>query len=270
MTKDNEGDKYVEGKDFKWVTAPGSNYKTRKFFTKAEKEAMKAPKKAEKAPAKKAPAKKTTAPETSPRPKAKPKGQLKVGPAPRSPKTMNNKGLTGAGKTSGSGATGTWESALPAGAAGLAAIPAWRRREIKAGAKPTPTEMKQIRQRPVPYNPGGDVAKAKTSSVSGASRGTSGKTATETKRIAMQKRLESAGKSGSKVSLPPKARGGGSSNSGAPAAPKSNSLRSRVLTALRRGAPIGDIPMGGRILSLDDKLERLQFAKGGMVKKKKC
>lgn len=37
-------DKYKEGIDFEWVKADNGNYKTRRFFTKAEKEAKKAPK----------------------------------------------------------------------------------------------------------------------------------------------------------------------------------------------------------------------------------
>lgn len=41
MARDRD-DKYKEGVDFEWVTAKGSNFKTRKFFTRAEKEARKA------------------------------------------------------------------------------------------------------------------------------------------------------------------------------------------------------------------------------------
>lgn len=63
-------DNYKAGVDFEWVTAKNGNYKTRRFFTKAEKEAMKAPK-AEPKPASKPAAKKTT-PTSSPRPKSKP------------------------------------------------------------------------------------------------------------------------------------------------------------------------------------------------------
>lgn len=37
-------DRYKEGIDFEWVKADNGNYKTRRFFTKAEKEAKKAPK----------------------------------------------------------------------------------------------------------------------------------------------------------------------------------------------------------------------------------
>ena len=62
------------GVDFEWVTAKGSNFKTRRFFTKAEKEAMKAPKKESK-PASK-PASKA-APTTSIRPKSKPTDAMK-------------------------------------------------------------------------------------------------------------------------------------------------------------------------------------------------
>lgn len=65
MARDD--DKYKAGVDFEWVTAKGSNYKTRKFFTKAEKEAMKAPKKESKAASKPA----SAAPTKSIRPKAK-------------------------------------------------------------------------------------------------------------------------------------------------------------------------------------------------------
>ena len=69
MARDDD-DKYKAGVDFEWVTAKNSNYKTRRFFTKAEKEAMKAPKKESK-PASK-PASKSAAPTTSIRPKSKP------------------------------------------------------------------------------------------------------------------------------------------------------------------------------------------------------
>lgn len=67
-------DNYKAGVDFEWVTAKNGNYKTRRFFTKAEKEAMKAPKKESK-PASK-PASKT-APTTSIRPKSKPADAMK-------------------------------------------------------------------------------------------------------------------------------------------------------------------------------------------------
>jgi hypothetical protein len=69
MARDDD-DNYKAGIDFEWVTAKNSNYKTRRFFTKAEKEAMKAPKKESK-PASK-PASKSAAPTTSIRPKSKP------------------------------------------------------------------------------------------------------------------------------------------------------------------------------------------------------
>lgn len=74
MARDDD-DNYKAGVDFEWVTAKGSNYKTRKFFTKAEKEAMKAPKKESK-PASK-PASKSAAPTTSIRPKSKPVDAMK-------------------------------------------------------------------------------------------------------------------------------------------------------------------------------------------------
>jgi hypothetical protein len=45
MPKDDDG--YKEGVDFKWVTNPNTNVKTRKFFTKAEKAEMAAGKKAD-------------------------------------------------------------------------------------------------------------------------------------------------------------------------------------------------------------------------------
>jgi hypothetical protein len=74
-----DGDKSKEGVDFKWISmkdskgnivkdGKGNAVKTRHFFTKAEKEAMKssAPKKSVR------PKTKPTAPKTSPRPKARP------------------------------------------------------------------------------------------------------------------------------------------------------------------------------------------------------
>jgi hypothetical protein len=39
MAKDDNGERYKEGVDFEWVKAKGSNYKTRRFFSKAEKRA---------------------------------------------------------------------------------------------------------------------------------------------------------------------------------------------------------------------------------------
>lgn len=56
-----------EGVDFKWITNPNTNVKTRKFFTKAEKEAMKAPKAEAKSAAK--PAKPTPRASTKSAPK---------------------------------------------------------------------------------------------------------------------------------------------------------------------------------------------------------
>jgi len=65
-----QDDKYKEGVDFEWVIMKnqpkGGTNKTRHFFTKAEKDAMKAPKP------------KATAPKTSPKPKARPKAASKV------------------------------------------------------------------------------------------------------------------------------------------------------------------------------------------------
>jgi hypothetical protein len=66
MPKDNDG--YKEGVDFKWVTNPNTNVKTRKFFTKAEKAEMAAGKKAD-APT----ATSTRGPKPKARPAAKPK-----------------------------------------------------------------------------------------------------------------------------------------------------------------------------------------------------
>ena len=72
-----EKDTAKEGVDFEWVTAKGSNYKTRRFFTAAEKKARtetKAAPKAEKKTRKSAPpAAKTTSPRPQPKP-AKPAG----------------------------------------------------------------------------------------------------------------------------------------------------------------------------------------------------
>ena len=60
------GDK--EGKDFKWVKADNGNYKTKKYFTKAEKDAMK----------------NESAPKTSTRPQAR--ASTRSGPAKDKPK----------------------------------------------------------------------------------------------------------------------------------------------------------------------------------------
>jgi hypothetical protein len=69
-----DGEEPKEGVDFKWVKAENSNAKVRKFFTKADKAAMKeAPKAAEKTkPAAKAKSASKAAPKASPKPKAKP------------------------------------------------------------------------------------------------------------------------------------------------------------------------------------------------------
>jgi len=95
MARDN--DNYKAGVDFEWVTAKGSNYKTRKFFTKAEKEAMKAPKKESKAASKPA----SAAPTKSIRPKAKPAAASKptTGLTDSQRTSLREVGLTGVGLT---------------------------------------------------------------------------------------------------------------------------------------------------------------------------
>ena len=120
-------DKYKEGVDFKWVQGnddPNSNFKTRHFFTKAEKEAMKAPKAADKPASKpaapKAAAPKSTAPTTSPRPPKKPASSTSA--------TKPTSAVRPAGAPAGMPKKkDDSSSALPAAAAATAAI---------AGAKP--------------------------------------------------------------------------------------------------------------------------------------
>lgn len=70
-------DNFKAGVDFEWVTAKNGNYKTRRFFTRAEKEAMKADKAA---PAPKPTAKPANRPAGSNRPKPRPKSPLTVEP----------------------------------------------------------------------------------------------------------------------------------------------------------------------------------------------
>lgn len=67
MAKDDKDDGYKEGVDFEWVKAKNGNYKTRRFFSKAEKEERKKPK-AEKKPETKKKAESKSAVRTSPRP----------------------------------------------------------------------------------------------------------------------------------------------------------------------------------------------------------
>jgi hypothetical protein len=81
MAKDD--DKYKEGVDFEWVQGnndENSNFKTRRFFTKAEKDAMKAPKAAAKTKTK-AKAKPAT---NAVRPEGKPAGMPKAKKAAQS------------------------------------------------------------------------------------------------------------------------------------------------------------------------------------------
>lgn len=82
-------DKYKEGVDFKWVKGNDgkSNFRTRKFFTKAEKEAMKAPKKvapvAKKTAPKKAAPTKKEAPVTKDAMKGYRKGDVTTSKIPK-------------------------------------------------------------------------------------------------------------------------------------------------------------------------------------------
>jgi len=74
MARDEDGDRYKEGVDFEWVKAKGSNYRTRRFFSKAEKRARAEKKKTADAATDNKPTGSTkSAPETSPRPKPRPK-----------------------------------------------------------------------------------------------------------------------------------------------------------------------------------------------------
>lgn len=80
MAKDENGERYKEGVDFEWVKAKGSNYKTRRFFSKAEKRARAEKENAAKATTDDKPTGSTrrstestaSAPKTSPRPKPRP------------------------------------------------------------------------------------------------------------------------------------------------------------------------------------------------------
>ena len=80
MAKDDNGERYKEGVDFEWVKAKGSNYKTRRFFSKAEKRARAEKKNAAKATTDDKPTGSTrrstestaSTPKTSPRPKPRP------------------------------------------------------------------------------------------------------------------------------------------------------------------------------------------------------
>lgn len=99
-------DRYKEGRDYEMVDKGG--YKTRRFFTKAEKEAMKAPKSEPKAKAKAKAPSKSSAPKTSPRPKAKPKkdamegyrpGDVTMGPIDAKGKTYSGRGKSKGGAT---------------------------------------------------------------------------------------------------------------------------------------------------------------------------
>lgn len=101
-----------EGVDFEWVTRKGTNAKTRRFFTAAEKKAMKNPPKKKAAPAKrkapskaKAPAKRSTksivegarkaieasGPKKPMRPKARPASKAKTATSVRTPKVATSK-----------------------------------------------------------------------------------------------------------------------------------------------------------------------------------
>jgi len=74
MARDDKEDRYKEGVDFEWVKAKGSNYRTRRFFSKAEKRARAEKKETAKAATDDKPTGSTkSAPETSPRPKPRPK-----------------------------------------------------------------------------------------------------------------------------------------------------------------------------------------------------
>jgi len=77
MAKDDKEDRYKEGVDFEWVKAKGSNYRTRRFFSKAEKRARAEKKNASEATTDDKPTGSTkrsteSAPKTSSRPKARP------------------------------------------------------------------------------------------------------------------------------------------------------------------------------------------------------
>jgi hypothetical protein len=88
-------DNYKAGVDFEWVTAKNSNFKTRKFFTKAEKEAMKAPKETPKTPTKSAPKPKAKAeaPVTKDAVKGYRKGDVTASPLPSDIASATRKAL---------------------------------------------------------------------------------------------------------------------------------------------------------------------------------
>lgn len=71
-----QGDRYKEGRDFEWVSKEGQNFKTRRFFTKAEKDAMAAPKVKATAPTKSS-ASTTQKPKSTPKEKPVTKDAMK-------------------------------------------------------------------------------------------------------------------------------------------------------------------------------------------------
>jgi len=163
-----EDDKYKEGVDFEWVLMKnqpkGGTNKTRRFFTKAEKEAMKAPKKAESKPAKSAPPKPASKPSpvsgasrstagkvVSKTNGVRPEGKAAGMPAAKKGVDKDTAAVAGA-------AAGSTRAAfsLGKGMGGGLKVPA------KAAAKPAPkpaSGVKAITQRPIPYDPKSSVAR---------------------------------------------------------------------------------------------------------------
>ena len=72
MAKDDKEDRYKEGVDFEWVKAKGSNYKTRRFFSKAEKRARAEKNKTAEAATDDKPTGSTPKARPQPKPKARP------------------------------------------------------------------------------------------------------------------------------------------------------------------------------------------------------
>lgn len=104
MAKDDKEDRYKEGVDFEWVKAKGSNYRTRRFFSKAEKRARAEKKNAAKATTDDKPTGSTrrstestaSTPKTSPRPKprpARPSPEMAAGKDKDRPRNSSRQGV---------------------------------------------------------------------------------------------------------------------------------------------------------------------------------
>lgn len=150
----NKPDRYKEGVDFEWVQGKNGNYKTRRFFTKAEKAERASGGKKKKAEADKPSTKKSSAPESSPRPRPRPSRTSETSPKPRPERTTKKS------DTSTSDKRETERRRKPKGAPdgesqSKRIIPA---AAVFGASKPRTSPRfwnpRQIRQRPVPFDSG--------------------------------------------------------------------------------------------------------------------